>query len=129
LNSSDDEDHTAFVRPPPTTAPSAPQTRVDVEVDDDVDDKTVMMKPSLRAREAAEALHAERTRQPPGQTPPATATGGVDFDVTRGATAAASPAPTTPPRRGRPAWTIGLLVIAVIAVIAVLAVAAAVLLL
>ena len=61
MSDTNDEERTIFVRPSDMQTPR-PAAPVDSE-DGNENDKTVMMKPSQRAREAAVALSEDRKRQ------------------------------------------------------------------
>lgn len=113
-DTNDDDDRTIIVaspgrRPVPAPAVTAPTVAASLEaaaadadstVDNTVDDndKTVMMKPSQRAKAAAVALSEERKEREADRTGPygaATAPGAsqqVDFDVMQGMSEKATPA-------------------------------------
>jgi len=120
VSDTNDEERTLFVRP---SDMQTPRPAVPAEPEDgDEQDKTVMMKPSQRAREAAVALSEDRKRQSEkdqiGDLPASLgADGAVDFDVTQGTQTASKPPDKGPNYR----WLLGFLIGAAIMVVALLA--------
>jgi len=120
VSDTNDEERTIFVRPSDmqTPRPAVPEG----PADGDEHDKTVMMKPSQRAREAATALSEDRKRQSEkdhaGDLPVSLgADGRVDFDVTQGAQTAPKPPGSGPNYR----WILGFLIGAAIMIAVLLA--------
>lgn len=120
MSDTNDEERTVFVRPSDLQRPNS---AVPAESEDaDENDKTVMMKPSQRAREAAVALSEDRKRQSEkdhaGDLPSSLGTGGtVDFDVTQGTQSAPKPPESGPNYR----WMLGFLIGAAVMVVVLLA--------
>ena len=119
MSDPNDEERTVFVRPSDL---QTPRPAVPAESDDrDDNDKTVMMKPSQRAREAAVALSEDRKRQSEqdhaGDLPTSLDTDTVDFDVTQGTQSAPKPPHSGPNYR----WILGFLIGAAIMIVALIA--------
>jgi hypothetical protein len=118
VSNSNDDDRTVVVNPA-----SLPPRMPDAEDDDTPSDRTVIMKPSQRAREAAAALNAERRRHKEDQAAEMAADT-VDFDVTQGmvteSPAEAAPAPEAPGRKGLP-WLVGFAIGAIVMVAVIVA--------
>lgn len=102
--SDNDDDRTMYVAPPLASTgaiPLKPVPAADVDGPPDAD-RTVTMKPSQRARAAAEALSEERReRALRNTTAPRPVTSRVDFDVMSGGTDVTAPA-TAPATRKVP---------------------------
>lgn len=121
MSNSNDDDRTVVVNPA-----SLPPRVPDEDDDATPSDRTVIMKPSQRAREAAAALNAERRRQEKASAADA-AGEAVDFDVTQGIVAETPDDAVAPPRaaggKGMP-WVFGFVVGAVVMIGVIVAVLA-----
>lgn len=121
MSNSNDDDRTVVVNPA-----SLPPRRPDAEDDATASDRTVIMKPSQRAREAAAALNAERRRQEK-EISAETAADAVDFDVTQGIVTETPDDAVAPPqassRKGLP-WVFGFVIGAIVMIGIIVAVLA-----
>lgn len=116
MSSENDHDRTMLVKPAvaASAAPNDEQAPL-AAVSEDVSDKTVIMKPSQRAREAAAALSVERKRSAELARPAAPET--VDFDVTQGGDMR-DIRPSAPPAAGVMPYLVGAAVVAVVGLVA-----------